>query len=95
MQTEERRQVVKLLTAEDVAKELGHLSPATVRRLAKQGAVPYVKGARGKVLFTRDQVQGLLDYLTQPTRTPEKPAPSPMGVDSLTSPRSQARAGIR
>lgn len=84
-----------LVTAEEAAQELGHISPATIRRLAKQGHVAYVRGARGKVLLTREQVQGVVSYLTSPTRAPVVVESSPEGIDSLTSSRSRARAGHR
>lgn len=84
-----------LQTAEEAAAHLGHISPATIRRLAKQGAIEYVKGARGKVLLTEEQVAGVVAHMTQGRRAPVELVPMPGGIDSLTTGRSRARAGIR
>lgn len=84
-----------LLTAEEAAEVLGRISAATIRRLAKQGRVEWVRGPRGRVLLTEAQVQGVLDYLTQPRRAPVVTVPDPEGVDALTSARSRSRAGHR
>lgn len=84
-----------LRTAEEAAAQLGHISPATIRRLAKQGHIEYVKGARGKVLLTEEQVTGIVDHMTQGRRAPVELIPMPGGIDSLTTGRSQARAGRR
>jgi len=87
--------VTALRTAEEAAAHLGHISPATIRRLAKQGAIEYVKGPRGKVLLTGEQVDGIIAHMTQSRRAPAELVPLPGGIDSLTSCRSRARAGIR
>ncbi|MEO5317639.1 helix-turn-helix domain-containing protein [Arthrobacter sp. CC3] len=84
-----------LRTAEEAAAQLGHISPATIRRLAKQGHIEYVKGPRGKVLLTEEQVRGVVEHMTQGRRTIGEPVPLSGGIDSLTTARSRSRAGHR
>ena len=84
-----------LRTAEEAAAQLGHISPATIRRLAKQGHIEYVKGARGKVLLTEEQVAGVVEHMTQGRRPVVEATPLPGGIDSLTTTRSRSRAGHR
>lgn len=82
----------KLYTVPEISVILGNLSQYTIRRLAKQGAIEWVKGDRNSVLMTEGQIAALLRHLSQPIRPPEVYRPLPNGIDSLTSPRSQAIA---
>lgn len=92
---ESRIDLLKLHAIPEISVILGHLSVYTIRRLAKQGKVEWVKGERNSVLMTEGQIAALLKHLTQPIRSPEVERPLPNGVDSLTSARSRARAGHR
>ncbi|ABK02753.1 hypothetical protein Arth_1359 [Arthrobacter sp. FB24] len=82
-----------LYTADEAAARLKQVPAATIRRLAKQGRIEYVKGARGKVLLTEAQILALVDHLTQPTRPQIREPALPDGIDSLTSSLSRSRAG--
>lgn len=57
-----------LYTADEAAARLKQVPAATISRLAKQGRIEYVKGARGKVLLAGALILALPDYLTQPTQ---------------------------
>lgn len=84
-----------LKSCEEAAQELGHISAATIRRLAKQRHIEYVAGPRGKVLLTEEQVAGVLAYLTKPVQVKLAVVAEAGGVDAFTSSRSRARAGHR
>ncbi|WP_247041954.1 hypothetical protein [Arthrobacter rhizosphaerae] len=92
---ESRVDLLKLYTVPEISVILRHLSVYTIRRLARQGKVDWVKGERNSVLMTEGQIAALLKHLTQPIRPTEVDRPLPNGVDSLTSARSRARAGHR
>jgi len=44
------------LTTNEVA-ELFDTTPATVRRWARQGKIPYIKGPGGRYIFLKDDIQ--------------------------------------
>jgi excisionase family DNA binding protein len=46
--------------------ELLRLPPTFVRRLAREGQVPCMRGSRGAYLFTESQVESIVSHLTQP-----------------------------
>ncbi|WP_427017813.1 hypothetical protein ACQCSX_04160 [Pseudarthrobacter sp. P1] len=85
-----------LKTAAEAAQQLGHITAHTIMGMAKRHEISYVRGPRGKVLLTDDQIAGIVEHLTQQPRTVEVTESQPMGIDSLTSARSQSlskRAG--
>ncbi|QGJ93489.1 excise [Arthrobacter phage Mufasa8] len=55
-----------LRTPEEVAEALKHISPFTIRRLVSKREISYTPGARGKVLMSKADVDGLLEYLRVP-----------------------------
>lgn len=54
----------RLYTPEEVAEQLGHLSPYTIRGLVAKGKVPSIRGTHGAVLFTEELVADMLRILT-------------------------------
>ena len=79
----------KLYTPEEVAARLKHLSAFTIRRLAAQKKIQHRRMARGKVLLSEGDVQGLVDFFKQEVQESE----APVEVDPFPSTgRSQAIA---
>lgn len=54
----------RLYTPEEVAAEVGHLSPYTIRNLVSQRRIPCVRGTSNAILFTEELVEVMLDLLT-------------------------------
>jgi predicted site-specific integrase-resolvase len=71
----------RLRTPEEVAVDLGgHISPHTIRGHVRSGHLACIKAARGKYLFTDEQVQALLGYLERPAKaSTERATDSPFG----------------
>lgn len=80
--------IAPLRTPEEVAELLVHISPFTIRRMVQKKEIAYTPGARGKVLFSEGQVQGIIDHLTIPAAPAAEPEEEP--VFGTTS-RSNAR----
>ena len=62
-----------LRTPEEVSDMLVHISPFTIRRLVQQRAIPYTKGERGKVLFSRANIDSLINHLAVPAGEAREP----------------------
>jgi hypothetical protein len=86
--TDENASLLK--TAEEAAKILGHITAHTIRSMARRREIAYVRGPRGKILLTDEQIVGIISHLTQAPHVVMAPEPQPMGVDTMTSARSQA-----
>lgn len=56
----------RLYTPEEVAEQLGHVSPYTLRRLVAQGRVSCHRASRNKVVFSEGDVLALLEYFARP-----------------------------
>jgi len=61
---------IRLYTVAEISEILGQISPATIRRLAKDGHVEWVEGSRNAILMTDEQIGALLRHLTHPRRAP-------------------------
>lgn len=62
----------RLRNPEQLADELGHdehgnhhVTPHTIRELARRGRIPYLRGSRRKVLFDDVAIQALLDHMRE------------------------------
>lgn len=88
----------RLYTPEEVAAEIGHLSPFTIRGLVAKGKVPSIRGAHGAVLFTEGLVLIMLERLTV---WPDSDELAPHGAeepdldDDLFGATSRSRARAR
>ncbi len=56
----------RLRTPEEVAEGLTNISPYTIRNLCRQGKINFIPLARGKVVMTDEQVDGMLAYMERP-----------------------------
>lgn len=83
-----------LRTPEEVAELLVHISPFTIRRLARHKKIAYTAGAHGKVLFSAANVQGLIDHLNTPAVTDVEPDEdeSPFNLSSRSASRARKTA---
>ena len=55
----------KLMTPEEAADQLRHITAYEIRGMARRGEIAYVKGSRNKVLLTAEQVEALVQGLIQ------------------------------
>ncbi|MDQ0212645.1 excisionase family DNA binding protein [Arthrobacter bambusae] len=53
----------RLRTPEEVAEDLGAISPSTIRTLIRSGKIEYTRLARGKFGLTDAQVEDMLKFL--------------------------------
>jgi hypothetical protein len=83
--------IAPLRTPEEVSELLVHVSPFTIRRLVAKRAIAYTPGARGKVLLSEANIQGLLEYLAVPASTTPEPeeAEDVFGATSRSNARSR------
>lgn len=59
----------RLYTPEEVAEQVGHLSPFTLRRLVAQGVIPCHRvPPRDKIVFSEADVLAILELFSQTTR---------------------------
>lgn len=86
----EQEATSRFYTPEEVAEQLGHIAPLTIRRLVAQGAIPAHRGARSKVLMDAVDIAALKDHLRF---TPDREEQDPDEEDVFrTTSRSKARA---
>lgn len=84
----------RTMTPEEAAEEIGNVSGYELRRRARQGLVEWTKGPRNKILFTRPQMEAVLESMKQPVR--KQTMPDPMKAETPDvfggTPRSLALA---
>lgn len=84
--------IVNLRTPEQVAEDLGHISPHTIRRLVRDKLIGCTKLARGKLAFTDEQVDAMLKYLEVPPAKTVARLPSDLGPTARSAAIRRSRA---
>lgn len=67
----------RLHTPEEAADHLGHVTAYEIRGMCKRGEISFVKGSRGKILLTAEQIDSIVEHLTTVPRQPSPPEPAP------------------
>ncbi|MBT8159129.1 MULTISPECIES: hypothetical protein [Arthrobacter] len=84
-----------LRTPEQVAKDLGGISPSTIRTLIREGHIEYTPLARKKFALTDAQVDGMLAYLARKEKAKTEKARAPRAVESPFPSTSRSKASRR
>lgn len=85
----------QLRTPEEVAADLGAISPSTIRTLIRDGHIEYTPLARGKFALTDAQVDGMLAHLARKAKARNEKARAARTVESPFPSSSRSKASRR
>lgn len=84
-----------LRTPEQVAKDLGGISPSTIRTLIRDGHIEYTPLARKKFVLTDAQVEDMLAYLARKEKAKNEKGRAARTVESPFPSSSRSKATHR
>jgi hypothetical protein len=85
----------QLRTPEQVAEDLGEISPSTIRTLIRDGHIEYTPLARGKFALTDAQVDDMLAHLARKAKAKADKARTQRAADSPFPSSSRSKASRR